>query len=38
VFAVEVDGRGGDFDENTSRNVLAVTEGYAFEDAAAEGC
>ena len=38
MFAVEVDGRGGDFDENTSRDVLTVTEGYALENAAAERC
>jgi hypothetical protein len=37
-FAVEVDGCGWDFDHDTWGDVLPVAEGYAFEDAATEGC
>lgn len=38
VLAVLVDGCSGDFDENAGGDVLAVAEGYAFENAATEGC
>lgn len=37
VCGVGVDGCGGDFDGDAWRDVLAVGEGDAFEDAAAEG-